>query len=311
MDYQLTALICLWIIFSLRFTLSAGEIRCYCNTPSCISTGYMCKSARGRCFSRRHHEYGTPSSDTIHGCIEKLTPKEQIACRKDGGVIVVKNAPSSDWPVVTCCKTDMCNYVDSLNLNFNPDDSSNRSVPKKSQNVKLNKKQSAATSGSDDVTSNDRGRYSLTRDGATSREDSPAVKMTVSQQDIWFKAAVIAVPIAGGFILILLVLLAMRLLKNDRREQSRAHHSLVKAQLFVADHFFDKNLKRSPHRTFRGACANKTYSNHVFSDVGIKIDPKEYPYEKLGGLDLAHKQSSRNSIVLVRLPDAQKDVSNV
>lgn len=63
---------------------------------------------------------------------------------------------------------------------------------------------------------------------------------------MWFKAAVIAVPIAGGFILILLVLLAVRMLRTDSRQhkrliQIRRERSLTKAQLYVTDHFIDKD----------------------------------------------------------------------
>ena len=44
------------------------------------------------------------------------------------------------------------------------------------------------------------------------------------QRELWFKAAVIAVPIAGGFILVLLVLMAVRLLRNDSQ---RIRHQLL------------------------------------------------------------------------------------
>ena len=63
-------------------------------------------------------------------------------------------------------------------------------------------------------------------------------------RDLWFKAAVIAVPIAGGFILVLLVLLAVRMLRTDSQRhrrliQVRRERSLTKAQLYVTDHFSD------------------------------------------------------------------------
>ena len=69
-------------------------------------------------------------------------------------------------------------------------------------------------------------------------------------KDLWFKAAVIAVPIAGGFILVLLVLLAVRMLRSDSRHhrrliQIRRERSLTKAQLYVTDHFIDKDKKQS------------------------------------------------------------------
>ena len=60
----------------------------------------------------------------------------------------------------------------------------------------------------------------------------------------------IAVPIAGGFILVLLVLLAVRMLRTDSRYhrrliQIRRERSLTKAQLYVTDHFTDKSDKQN------------------------------------------------------------------
>lgn len=69
-------------------------------------------------------------------------------------------------------------------------------------------------------------------------------------RDLWFKAAVIAVPIAGGFILVLLVLLAVRMLRTDSQRhrrliQVRRERSLTKAQLYVTDHF-TSDVKADP-----------------------------------------------------------------
>ena len=60
------------------------------------------------------------------------------------------------------------------------------------------------------------------------------VQELTSSKDLWFRAAVIAVPIAGGLILVLLVMLALRMLQSesrrlqDQRQQmlSRLHYSL-------------------------------------------------------------------------------------
>lgn len=54
-----------------------------------------------------------------------------------------------------------------------------------------------------------------------------------SSKELWFRAAVIAVPIAGGLILVLLIMLALRMLRSenkrlrDQRQQmlSRLHYS--------------------------------------------------------------------------------------
>ncbi|KAK7477097.1 hypothetical protein BaRGS_00031683, partial [Batillaria attramentaria] len=73
-------------------------------------------------------------------------------------------------------------------------------------------------------------------------------------RDLWFKAAVIAVPIAGGFILVLLVLLAVRMLRTDTQRhrrliQIRRERSLTKAQLYVTDHFSDVSTKSDVGKT--------------------------------------------------------------
>lgn len=51
----------------------ADDIRCYCNLPRCVATGYMCRTARstiGGCFSEVRNN--NDKSETRHGCIELL-----------------------------------------------------------------------------------------------------------------------------------------------------------------------------------------------------------------------------------------------
>ena len=113
-------------------------------------------------------------------------------------------------------------------------------------------------------------------------EGAPPKPYTVSenysQRILWFKAAVIAVPIAGGFILILLVLLAVRMLRNDSRRhrqlmQMRHHRSLTKAQLYVADHFCQEKCDKQCH--WNG------HSNTVYKDVNVKVDYNSHGYKKM------------------------------
>ncbi|MBW04908.1 BMP and activin membrane-bound inhibitor, partial [Eschrichtius robustus] len=67
-----------------------------------------------------------------------------------------------------------------------------------------------------------------------SRNLMTKVQELTSSKELWFRAAVIAVPIAGGLILVLLVMLALRMLQSesrrlqDQRQQmlSRLHYSL-------------------------------------------------------------------------------------
>lgn len=108
-----------------------------------------------------------------------------------------------------------------------------------------------------------------------------AVSDSYSQRLLWFKAAVIAVPIAGGFILILLVLLAVRMLRNDSRRhrqlmQMRRHRGLTKAQLYVADHFYPEKGEKQGHWN---AIDNK--QNTVYKDINVKVDYNSHGYKKM------------------------------
>ena len=48
-----------------------SELRCHCNLPSCVATGYMCKSAMGTCFSEIVDR--SDLSKSRHGCLELLS----------------------------------------------------------------------------------------------------------------------------------------------------------------------------------------------------------------------------------------------
>ena len=57
--------------------------------------------------------------------------------------------------------------------------------------------------------------------------------------DTWFRVCVIAVPVAGALILVLLVLTALRMLRNDSRRLLKRDESMgAKTQLYVADQFY-------------------------------------------------------------------------
>lgn len=65
-----------------------------------------------------------------------------------------------------------------------------------------------------------------------------------ANQDLWFKAAVIAVPIAGSFVLVLLILLAARMLKQDSDRQRRLselrRQRQFKARLLLGEAYSEK-----------------------------------------------------------------------
>ena len=76
----------------------------------------------------------------------------------------------------------------------------------------------------------DHNRY---QSDGTNRNLVTRVQELASAKEVWFRAAVIAVPIAGGLILVLLIMLALRMLRSenkrlqDQRQQmlSRLHYS--------------------------------------------------------------------------------------
>ena len=104
------------MIFWGIFCTIPGEIRCYCNDASCVRTGYMCKSAMSRCFSQLTYE--RDSTRSIHGCAETLPVGDRDLCEGSGNVAEAKTGAKVQWPILLCCKEDMCNYMDSLDINI-------------------------------------------------------------------------------------------------------------------------------------------------------------------------------------------------
>ena len=105
----------------------------------------------------------------------------------------------------------------------------------------------------------------------------------ISQRDLWFKAAVIAVPIAGGFILILLVLLAVRMLRHDSRRHrqlmqlNRHSRSLTKAQLYVADHFYNSGENKDADLNYNSRLTHTS----IYVDPTINVDPAAGGYARV------------------------------
>lgn len=82
---------------------SAGEIRCYCDAPHCVSTGYMCKSEANACFTRLLEPF-TANSPLTHGCLDPAADASDACAGHSRG---------ADTPAVAaleCCHDDMCNY---------------------------------------------------------------------------------------------------------------------------------------------------------------------------------------------------------
>ncbi|KAL8617727.1 hypothetical protein ACOMHN_053560 [Nucella lapillus] len=255
-----------------------GELRCYCNESGCVSTGYMCKSPAGQCYTAvemvsgedlirggssgptqgKDHHHGTRAT---HGCVDTIPEAQRSLCGRAGLEEAVGGTASEDtgrgggegggggsevvarggdrpggdrsdslFPLLLCCGEDMCNYIE--NLDF----SSITALTRGNGSMYNRGKQATG----------DRGVI-YSRSGSGGGRGGPGSmggNAEAEERDLWFKAAVIAVPIAGGFILVLLVLLAVRMLRTDSRQhrrliQVRREQSLTKAQLYVTDHFHD------------------------------------------------------------------------
>ncbi|XP_025904584.1 BMP and activin membrane-bound inhibitor homolog [Nothoprocta perdicaria] len=174
--------------------LTRGEIRCYCDAAHCVATGYMCKSEVGACFSRLLAPQN-PHSPLAHGCVEAAGGAEPCGAPRN------RSGSTGAAAALHCCHEDMCNY-------------------RRLHEVLAPAKGEAAGQGS---------RYQHDN----SRNLIAKVQELTSSKELWFRAAVIAVPIAGGLILVLLIMLALRMLRSenkrlqDQRQQmlSRLHYS--------------------------------------------------------------------------------------
>ncbi|XP_070565827.1 BMP and activin membrane-bound inhibitor homolog [Ptychodera flava] len=170
--------------------LTYGLIRCYCDDPQCVESGYMCKSDHG-CYSEFPLEADAKSRPLGHGCVESL---ETLQLCESGVATTTPQPPNRTeeavatdfrWSGFQCCREDMCNY-NSIELK----------IEVNSHNVQ-------------------------NTEGFTDSQMDTAHDLVVQSKAVWFRAAVIAVPIAGGCILILLILLAVRMLKNEERRFKR------------------------------------------------------------------------------------------
>ncbi|XP_059179064.1 BMP and activin membrane-bound inhibitor homolog [Physella acuta] len=208
------------LVFLLGYCLAVieGELRCYCNESGCVSTSYMCKSSAGQCYTAV--EVRGEVTHQTHGCLDHLPEEQQASCRESVDVISASGKGPVTLPLLLCCTDHMCNYI--------RDDFDVSIILTPKYNGTFHR--GTAPTGEDNPT------YSKNNHG--NRDDD---------RDLWFKAAVIAVPIAGGFILVLLVLLAVRMLRTDSRYQrrfNRRERSLTKAHMYIAEHFVGKTGKQ-------------------------------------------------------------------
>ena len=111
----------------------SGDVRCHCNQPACVRTGYMCKSRgpQAACFVEHSGFMNVDRSSDIsrHGCIEMLPIEERTPCldqaletfaSQNGGSVRAGHAHrhhksgQNHGKSITCCLDDMCNYVKTI-----------------------------------------------------------------------------------------------------------------------------------------------------------------------------------------------------
>ncbi|XP_054715098.1 BMP and activin membrane-bound inhibitor homolog [Uloborus diversus] len=181
-----TALL-LMSVFHTGISSVKADVRCYCNLPVCVTSGYMCKSPLGVCISD-HFGFSDDLWQSRHACIELISDASQqvepLKCPN-----TLQGVEIQTYPTRLCCREDMCNY---FRNNLDPQDPVYR----------LNHSYMTGYLSNED--------YFYRHSGNNNNNSS-------KQQQVWFKAAVIAVPIAGGCILIMLIIMAARMLKADHK----------------------------------------------------------------------------------------------
>ncbi|XP_059607741.1 uncharacterized protein LOC132255652 [Phlebotomus argentipes] len=166
-------------------SLSSDDIRCHCNLPICITTGYMCRT-NGGCFSEVKESADDDDLPARHGCMHLLEDKH-LKCNLEGGR---HQQIRSSTALLRCCQEDMCNHVDT------PDN-------------KRFKSDSRAREG-------DHSRGSQAAEEFHSSDFRP-VAGDESHDEVWFKTATIAITVCGAIILLVLIAAAVRMLRSDGR----------------------------------------------------------------------------------------------
>jgi hypothetical protein len=174
--------------FIILITASYGDIRCHCNQPQCVRTGYMCKStgASAACFLEHSGYVNVDGRSDIsrHGCIELLPQQMRDMCAKNLHQPLQHHSHHNHRhhnqnQSIICCSEDMCNYVKNVDL-INA-----RTQPKANESV-----------------------GALTPSSGSNLPNS-----------VWFQVTVITVPIAGSIVLVILIFMATKVLRQDTKRQ--------------------------------------------------------------------------------------------
>ncbi|KAK3908179.1 BMP and activin membrane-bound inhibitor-like protein [Frankliniella fusca] len=231
--------------------MPAGVVRCYCNLPACITTGYMCKSAGRGCFSDLVDHVDVYRAR--HGCLDLLDSDRQRQCKNQPRPSAAEEADDDDdvpaWEqdglqagqqdgprqgdvrierreedtlVVDDLQQDaapprdtpsllLCCTEDMCNHIDSPDSRMRHSGPNGSDASHVTISSPVGAGAGAPL-----GQVAPPAGaGVGSAEAAAAARST----EMWFKAATIAVPICGALILVLLIVLAVRLLRADSQHQ--------------------------------------------------------------------------------------------
>lgn len=88
------------------FSVFPGEIRCYCDVPHCVATGYMCKSELNACFTKVLDPLNA-NSPLTHGCLDPIANAADVCSSGSRRADTYIGAPAA---MLDCCHEDMCNY---------------------------------------------------------------------------------------------------------------------------------------------------------------------------------------------------------
>lgn len=95
-----------YLLILLFVSVYPGDIRCYCDAPHCVTTGYMCKSEINACFTKVVDPLNT-NSPIVHGCLGPIANAKDICSISITATATLTHAVAL---TLECCHYDMCNY---------------------------------------------------------------------------------------------------------------------------------------------------------------------------------------------------------
>ncbi|KAL3201194.1 hypothetical protein MRX96_043053 [Rhipicephalus microplus] len=102
-----------------QWPVAEADIRCHCNLAPCVSTGYMCKSELGLCFSENVKMTSSvlnvaATTAPRHGCVDLVADVADDAanygCKEPDGAPSTISETRLSPEGRQCCSDDMCNF---------------------------------------------------------------------------------------------------------------------------------------------------------------------------------------------------------